>query len=81
MLQVTLTFSEDDVKEILQGINDLITSENPITIEEVKANPKLQQYLISQLENSIDEIVEGSYDAAANDWCADINEHRGDTDE
>lgn len=77
---VALDFSDEELKDVLKGINKFyVDDNNPITVEELKSNPKLRAYLIEQLDNTSYEIAEGSYEAAANDWCSDINDYRGES--
>lgn len=75
-LVVPMTFSADDVESILEASNRFNHTESPITIAEIANSPKLRKYLIQELQRGKDEVVEGSYEATANDWLLDICEHR-----
>ena len=77
-LKVTITYNEDDITTILKGINTfgIEDKSNPITAEEVINNPKMLKYMISELELCKNEIVDGSYEASANDWLCDIQNYR-----
>lgn len=76
VLKVTLEFNKQDVERILKGVNEFMFKDNPITVEEVTDSPKLRQCLEKELKLSKEEIVEGSYEATANDWLDDIGYYR-----
>jgi len=77
-LKVTLTFSRAEIKEILTGTNafGLRDGEKPITVNEVLNTPRMKKYLTSELQLCVNEIVDGSYEATANDWLCDITNYR-----
>jgi hypothetical protein len=78
-IKVTLTFNEDRLNSIL---NSASFGENPLTVDEVIKAGRWEE-LERELNNSNfeDEIMDGSYEACANDWLCEFAREVEDEDE
>lgn len=77
-IKITLTFEANDLQRILDAAN--FGEEGALQLDELtgKQFKELKQELVSTAPNFVEEIVDGSYDACANDWLEDF---RGDEDD
>ncbi len=66
---IKITFTEQDLNDILSAAN--FHDDNPVTVAELKRDGKFNRFMDElQATEFVTEIVEGSYDACANDWLA-----------
>lgn len=79
---ITVEFSEEQVMTIMQSVNNMLTSDDPITIEEIRSSEKLRAYLAEEFKSIVDMGVDGADDAIGEyDWLTDINDYRDSADE
>lgn len=69
-ITIKLLFSEDDLNEILEAAN--FSDEAPRTVADLSASAFRALKFSLENSNFVDEIVEGSRDACANDWLCDF---------
>lgn len=68
-ITIKLTFDEDDLNRILRAAN--FGDADPLTVDEVIKQKKfaaLKKELVDTADSFVEEIVDGSYEACANDW-------------
>jgi len=68
-ITIKLTFDEDNLNAILKAAN--FGDANPLTVDDVIEQKKfaaLKKELVDTAPNFVEEIVDGSYEACANDW-------------
>lgn len=72
-IKVTLEFKEDDLNEILDAAN--FTDEPSLTVADL--SPAMFRKLKNELQttsgNFVEEIVEGTREACANDWLIEFS--------
>lgn len=71
-IKIALTFDANDLQSMLNAANfgeDGALQLDELTGKQFKA---LKDELVLTAPNFVEEIVEGSYDACANDWLADF---------
>ena len=74
MYTITIEVTESQIQDILDTLNKYKCDDNPITMEEVKNNPELLEYLCTEPNLNFNDI--DPTDHFSNDgWC-DVSDHR-----